>query len=199
MAVKSWKRAQVIGTREHLVETAARLFGARGYAATPLEELVGEAGLTRGAVYHHFKDKQALFEAVVDRVLQDLVIAVEKRAMKRAARGGGAPEPAALDGFVEELAEPRVQRILSIDGPAVLGEAHWSQLMRARLLEPIERVLERGVQAGTLDPERVPALARLLLGALREAALAMGSGGDDAAELRSALRLLLERVLGAGR
>lgn len=195
MAVKSWRRAQVIGTRDHLIETAQRLFGERGFAATPLEEVVAEAGLTRGAVYHHFKDKRALFEAVVDRVLLELVNVVEKRTLKRAARDGGEPELDALESFVEALSEPAAQRILSVDGPAALGEQHWGALMRARLVEPIERVLARGVEAGTLDPARVPALARLLLGSLREAALAAGT--DDARELRATLRWLLERVLEA--
>ncbi len=88
MPVKSWKRDQVIGTREHLIETALQMFGERGYAATPLEEVVARAGLSRGALYHHFKDKRALFEAVFDRRLWDLVNEVDRRTVKRAARRG---------------------------------------------------------------------------------------------------------------
>ena len=91
MPIKPWKRAQTIGTREHLIETAARLIGKSGYAGTALEEVVREAGLTRGAVYHHFKDKRALFEAVIDRALRERVFALEKRAVKWTARSGGEP------------------------------------------------------------------------------------------------------------
>ena len=195
MAVKSWRRAQVIGTRDHLIETAARLFGERGYSATPLEDVVGQAGLTRGAVYHHFKDKRALFEAVVDRLLWDRVNAVEKRATKRAAREGGAAERDAVEGFVEELAAPDTHRVLFGDGPAVLGEAQWSAVIRARLLAPLERMLLLGARRGSLEHAQIPALARLLLGAVREAAFAVGSKSPEASELRSALRWLLDRVL----
>ena len=98
MPIKPWKRAQTIGTREHLIETAARLIGKSGYAGTTLEEVVREAGLTRGAVYHHFKDKRALFEAVIDRALRELVFALEKRAVKWAARSGGERPAEALSG-----------------------------------------------------------------------------------------------------
>ena len=193
MPVKSWKREQVIGTRDHLIETAAALFGERGYAGTPLEEVVARAGLTRGAVYHHFKDKRALFEAVVDRVLWDLVNAVEKRTVKRALERGGHPELDAIELFVEELARPANQRVLAVDGPAVLGHGRWSERMGARLLAPLERVLERGVEAGEIEPELVPGLSRLLLGALAEAALA----GRTRRDVKRALRWLLERLLGA--
>ncbi len=205
MAVKSWKRAQVIGTRAHLIETAARMFGGRGYARTPLEEVVQRAGLTRGAVYHHFKDKRALFEAVVDHVLWNLVNAVEKRAVKRALARGGERESDAIELLVEELCDSSTRRILSVDGPAVLGHERWSELMEARLLDPVRRVVERGAESGEVPGDLAAGLTHLLFGAVQQAALQIGRKYRGAAsharssrtEVERALHWLLERLLGA--
>ena len=191
MPVKPWKRAQILGTREHLIETAARLIGTGGYASTPLEVVVREAGLTRGAVYHHFKDKRTLFEAVMDRALRDLVFKVEKRAVKRAARTGRELPADTLWLFVEELRDSAMHRIVSLDGPAVLGHERWSELLGEQLLEPIQRLVE----TGNVDPELVPSLARLLFAAIQEASLQDARETDGAAEIERALRLLVDRLL----
>jgi len=191
MPVKPWKRAQTIGTREHLIETAARLIGKRGYAGTPLEQVVGEAGLTRGAVYHHFKDKRALFAAVMDRALRELVFAVEKRAVKLAAATGRERPADTLWLLVEELRDPATRRIVSVEGPAVLGHERWSELLGQKLIEPISRVLE----TGNVDRDLVPALARLLFAAIQEASLEDARESGDPAAIERALRLLIERLL----
>jgi AcrR family transcriptional regulator len=197
MGVKSWRRAQVLGTRDWLIETAARMFGERGYAATPLEEVVAAAGLTRGAVYHHFADKRALFDAVVDRRLWDLANDVEKRAVKRAAERGGERESDVTLLFVHALGEAATHRILLVDGPAALGRERWSELMEARLLPPIRRVVELAIERGALAPELAPEVSQLVFGAVQQAALrigrprAAGSRGDT----DDALRWLIERLL----
>jgi AcrR family transcriptional regulator len=134
MPVKPWRRAQVIGTREHLIETAARLFGRRGYVG-----VVREAGLSRGAVYHHFEDKRALFEAVIERALRDLVFAVEKRTVKLLAQTGTERPADAARLFAEELSRPAIHRIVALDGPAVLGPERFSTLLGDQLQEPLER------------------------------------------------------------
>ena len=141
MSVKSWKRDQVLGTRAWLIETALGLFGRQGYARTPLEQVVAEAGLTRGAVYHHFKDKRALFEAVVDRRLLDVVNDVERRTLKRAMTRGHERELDAIELFVDALRDATTRRLISLDGPAVLGRGRWSALMLERLLSPAHRPL----------------------------------------------------------
>ena len=174
MPVKSWKRAQVLGTRTWLIETATKLFGERGYAGTPLEEVVARAGLTRGAVYHHFKDKRALFEAVIDRLLHDVVNEVERRTLKRAVQRGEERESDAIEFFLEALCDGPTHRILSVDGPAVLGRERWSELMSARLLEPLRRAVVRASERGHVPVDLVPALTHLLFGAVQEAALLIG-------------------------
>jgi len=196
MPVKSWKRSQVIGTREHLIETAQVLFGERGYGGTALEEVVARAGLTRGAVYHHFEDKRGLFRAVVDRVLWDLVNAVEKRTLKRAAAKGGEPESDALELFVEELSDPVTQRIVLVDGPAVLGHDDWSELLGARLLDPVRRAVDRAAEDGELDPALAPTATRLLFAALQEAALLAGRPNAERADIDRTLSWMLDRLLG---
>ena len=198
MPVKSWKRDQVIGTREHLIETALQMFGERGYAATPLEEVVARAGLSRGALYHHFKDKRALFEAVVDRRLWDLVNEVDRRTVKRAARRGVERESDTIEHFIEELGDATTHRVLLVDGPAALGRERWSDLMEARLLDPIRRVVELAAERGALEPALVPGLTHLLFGSVQEAALLIGQ--QDAklsrVELDRAVSFVLERLLG---
>jgi len=199
MSVKSWKRAQVLGTRAHLLETAAALFGDRGYARTPLETLVGEAGLTRGAVYHHFKDKQALFDEVVDQTLRAVVERVERETVRRAVARGEEREGDAIELFVDALGEGRCHRILCLDGPAVLGRERWTDLMEAQLMEPIRRVVAKGAARGRLRPELVGSLSHLLFGAVLEASLLAGDAGPSGVrreDLDDGLSWLLDCILG---
>jgi AcrR family transcriptional regulator len=196
MPVKPWRRAQVIGTREHLIETAARLFGRRGYVGTPLEDVVREAGLSRGAVYHHFEDKRALFEAVIERALRDLVFAVEKRTVKLLAQTGTERPADAARLFAEELSRPAIHRIVALDGPAVLGPERFSTLLGDQLQEPLERVVEAGVRTGKIEPDLVPALARLLFGAILEASQHRARQAHDAKAIERGLEVLVERLLG---
>ncbi len=199
MSIQSWKRSQVLGTRAHLLETAGSLFGSQGYAKTPLEQVVREAGLTRGAVYHHFKDKRDLFDSVVDQALLAVVNQVERETLRRAVDRGLERQSDAIELFVEALGDGRCHRIVSLDSPAVLGRERWSELMEARLMAPIRRVVEKGAERGNLAPKLVPALSRLLLGAVQEAALLVGTpvGGDlQPDEVDAGLEWLLERILG---
>jgi AcrR family transcriptional regulator len=199
MAIKSWKRAQVLGTRAHLLETAAGLFGDQGYARTALEQVVGEAGLTRGAVYHHFKDKRALFDAVVDQTLRSVVEAVERETVRRAVERGAERQADAIELFVDALGDGRSHQILCLDGPAVLGRERWSELMESRLLDAVRRVVQKGADRGRLGSELVPSVSHLLLGAILEAALLVGVGGRPEVrreDLDAGLGWLLERILG---
>ena len=179
--VKPWKRAQVLGTRGHLLAPAAPLFGARGYGATALEEIVSHAGLTRGAVYHHFKDKRALFDAVVDQTLLHFVDQVERRGIERALERGAPREADAIELFVEHLCDGPRRRILCLDAPSVLGRARWNERMWARLLDPLRRIVESGAERGRVEADLVPVLTHLLFGAVQEAAL-LAAGGRERVE-----------------
>lgn len=203
--IKEWKRAQVLGTRLHLIETATSLFGDLGYAGTPLEEVVAHAGLTRGALYHHFKDKRALFDEVVDQLLLGVVDEVEHRAVKRTAARGHEREADAIELFVEALGGGTRNRILCVDGPSVLGRPRWSELMWSRLLDPLRRLVERGVRQGRVAEDDARAVTHLLFGAVQEAAQMAGQLAEASEpagapvsrqDVDAGLAWLLERIVG---
>jgi AcrR family transcriptional regulator len=158
--------------------------------------VVREAGLSRGAVYHHFEDKRALFEAVIERALRDLVFAVEKRTVELLAQTGAERPADAARLFVEELSRPAIHRIVAFDGPAILGRERFGRLLGDPLQEPLERVVETGVRTGRIEPELVPALARLLFGAILEASQHRARQAHDAKAIERGLEVLVERLLG---
>ncbi|HET9200284.1 MAG TPA: TetR family transcriptional regulator, partial [Dehalococcoidia bacterium] len=125
MATASKKFLQSEATRHELMDAARDLFTERGYADTPLEEVVQRAGVTRGALYHHFKDKEDLFRAVHEQVAQG----VNDRVTKAIGRASN-PWEALLFGcraFLDSCLDPSVQRIMLVDTGAVLGHKHMHE------------------------------------------------------------------------
>ncbi|HWS91373.1 MAG TPA: helix-turn-helix domain-containing protein [Mycobacterium sp.] len=169
---KSRRAVQAEATRAALVDAARRLFVEKGYHRTGTEEVVAEAGVgTRGALYHHFADKQALFEAVFISVEEDLVLAAAKN-LADPADGALNQLRQGLIGFLSASLTPHVQRILLIDGPAVLGWVRWRELESLYGLGAIRAMLERAVEEGDLaEGQPVDALAHILLAAADETAL----------------------------
>ena len=165
-------------TRDALVAAARRLFVDQGYYETSTEEIVTLAGVgTRGALYHHFADKRALFVAVFEAVEQDLVAAAG------AALEDGPPLAvlrAGLVGFLDASLSPEVQRVLLIDGPAVLGWQEWRAIEERYGLGGIQGMLELAVADGSLPPQPLEVLAHLLLAATDEAALFIVNAEDPA-------------------
>lgn len=123
---KKAERAQL--SRQALIGSARRLFEEKGYAATSTEELLAETGLTRGALYHHFKDKRALFEAVCDVMHAELVDVIE-----HAIQGLEDPRDILRQGahaWLKAVSEPRRSRVLLVEAPAVLGMEAWNDADR---------------------------------------------------------------------
>ncbi|HEY2086511.1 MAG TPA: helix-turn-helix domain-containing protein [Mycobacterium sp.] len=179
---KARRAAQAAATRAALVAAARRLFVEKGYHRTSTEEVAAEAGVgTRGALYHHFADKQALFEAAFIAVEEDLVIEAAKKladpadsALNQLRQG--------LVGFLDASLTPHVQRILLIDGPAVLGWVKWRELESLYGLGAIRAMLERAVEEGDLAAgQPVDALAHVLLAAADETALFIANAPDQRA------------------
>jgi AcrR family transcriptional regulator len=166
-----------------LLAAARRLFGVRSYAEVSSAALAAAAGLTTGAMYHHFEDKAGLFRAIFEGVEAELAAAVRK-----AAAGPGDPlvrlERGAL-AFLEAAREPHVRRIVLIDGPGVLGWDRWRSIDEKHHLRPLKAALIVAMRAGLVERRDPDALARLLMGALTEAAL---DGGREIAD--SALWLI---------
>ena len=180
-------------TRTALVAAARELFVAKGYFATGTEEIVAEAKVgTRGALYHHFADKQALFRAVFEAVEADLLTRVAKTR-----RRGNAWDQlvAGLLGFLRAALEPEVQRIILVDGPAVLGWNTWRELEAKYGITVIEAALDAAIDEGVIQARSSPELAHLILAAVDEAALLIAHSDNPAAAQRdasAALEQLLE-------
>jgi AcrR family transcriptional regulator len=176
-------------TRGALVAAARGLFGARGYAAVGTEEIVAAAGVTRGALYHHFRDKRDLFRAALVATEQAFLAQVGE-AITGIERPGE-QLAAALDATLDACTDPKLARISFLDGPAVLGFEDWHAVIEESSLGLLVLMLENAMAAGELRRTPAGPLAQLLLGALNEAGTAIASGGDRAA-VGTALRALLE-------
>lgn len=170
MSVREQKMAE---TRKKLIEVARRAFAEYGYADTSMDKLTAEAGLTRGALYHHFGDKRGLFAAVVDQIDSQMA----EYAQQHLEQPDDLWEGLLLEGqtYIQNALNPEFQRIVLRDGPAVLGDpAHWPS--QNRCLQSTRRCVEQLLATDRIkivDPE---AAAVLLNGAAMNAALWVASG-----------------------
>ena len=169
MSVREQKMAE---TRKKLIEVARRAFAEYGYADTSMDKLTAEAGLTRGALYHHFGDKRGLFAAVVDQIDSQMA----EYAQQHLEQPDDLWEGLLLEGqtYIQNALNPEFQRIVLRDGPAVLGDpAHWPS--QNRCLQSTRECVEQLLTAQRIkivDPE---AAAVLLNGAAMNAALWVAS------------------------
>jgi AcrR family transcriptional regulator len=155
------------------------LFAERGFAGTGREDIVEQAGVTRGALHHHFGGKESLFRAVVEALEQELV----ERIVLAAAGADGPMEQLRLGcgAFLDSAMDPAVRRIVLLDAPAVLGWPAWREIDAAYGLGLVIEGLRAVMEAGTIEPGPIEVLAHLLLGALNEAALLVANADDPAA------------------
>jgi AcrR family transcriptional regulator len=159
-------------SREALLAGAREAFSRHGYAGAPLEELVREAGLTKGALYHHFGSKQGLFVAVVKAIDAEILARVRAEVPERPATRAGFLRACRL--YLEAMLEPGMRRILLIDCPAVLGYSAMRELEIESSIRPIAEMLDALVESGEFPPLDTEATAHLINGALYDAALWMG-------------------------
>jgi AcrR family transcriptional regulator len=161
--------ARSASTRGKLIRAARTLFARKGYAGVGTEEIVRRAGVTRGALYHQFPAKEDLFLAVYEQVEQELTASVAGTLGELASPF--AAMRAGIRAFLEACRAPEVQRIVLIDGPAVLGWERWREVAERNGLGLMQGVIRAAVDAGEIAPLAVEPLAHLLMGALDEAAL----------------------------
>ena len=176
-------------TRGALIAAGRKLFGSRGYAGVGTEEVVAEAGVTRGALYHHFRDKRDLFRAVF--VAQEIELLTSVGMAVAEVEGASAQLSAALEATLDLCTDPVIARISFLDGPAVLGVEEWRAIIEEYSLGVVRHMLSAAIDAGELRPAPPDALAHLMLGALNEAGMVIAAGGDRD-ETGAALRALLE-------
>jgi AcrR family transcriptional regulator len=170
------KRARGQATRQELVEAATRLFAGRGYEDTSIEALLGETGVSRGALYHHFASKETLFEAVLEDVQARC-----SRAIVASVRGVSDPADALRTGsltFLRLAGDPVVRRISLIDAPAALGWDRWREIDERHGFGLMKETVEALARAGRVDPELVDVVAHMLLAALVEVAMLIARAGD---------------------
>lgn len=201
MDVKTRKAEQSEATRRALLDVARGLFTERGYADTPTEEIVQRARVTRGALYHHFRDKQDLFRAVFEELEQELVQKVGAAAMSQTEIWQ--TMIVGTQAFLDACVEPAMQRIVLLDAPSVLGWEAWREIDERYGLGLLRGVLEQAMEQGVIDRQPLDPLAHMLLGAMNEGALHMARAADvktARAEVGAAITRVLEglRVRGTG-
>jgi AcrR family transcriptional regulator len=179
-------------TRGALIAAARSLFAERGYADVATEEIVRRAGVTRGALYHHFGGKEELFRDVYEVVEQQVTERIAARMgqpddpIDRLRRGAGL--------FLDICMEPDVQRIALIDAPSVLGWETWREIGERYGLGLLQAALQNAIDIGALPKQPVRALAHVLLGALDEAALVVARA-EDPKRARRELGETIDRLL----
>ncbi len=169
-------------TRRALIDAARILFAENGYAATSLNAITDRARVTKGALYHHFRDKKDLFTVVFTELETELLARINAAASAEPdswRRVVGAAE-AWLDGSLD----PEVQQILLLDGPGVLSWETWREIDTRLSLGPMQATLRNAMRAGTIRRQPVEPLAHLLIGALNEASLAITHSADRRAARR---------------
>jgi AcrR family transcriptional regulator len=192
--VATGRRAQMVEeTRAKLIEAARKAFASKGYAASSMDDLTAAAGLTRGALYHNFGDKKGLLQAVIDQI--DTEMLERTRAASSQAETlwlGFMTEGVA---YIEMALEPEIQRIMLLDGPAVLGDpSQWPN--QTSCLRTTTQMIQQLIDDGTVKAVDAEAAARLINGAALNAALWVAAAKDPAAVLPKAVEAF--RQLAAG-
>jgi AcrR family transcriptional regulator len=167
-------------TRGALLGAARELFAAEGYSGVSTAELVRRAGVTRGALYHHFEDKRDLFRSLVEELEEELeeIVLGEARGAYEAGGDAGEAYAAGFDAFLDACARPEFGRVLFVDGPSALGWEEWHEIDARYALAQTEAGLLALISAGRMEDRPVEPLARLLHGASIEAALYVAAAED---------------------
>ncbi|ORV42884.1 TetR family transcriptional regulator [Mycolicibacter engbaekii] len=183
-------------TRAALMTAARKLWGARGYAAVGTPEIAEAAGVTRGAMYHQFPDKAALFLAVVEAVEADVMARLAEAVAGSAATTPAAALRSAAESWLVVADDPEVRQLLLLDAPTVLGWDGFRDVAQRYSLGMTEQLLSAAMQAGQLPHQPVRVLAHVLIGALDEAAMVIATA-DDAEQVRADVGIVVHRLLDA--
>ncbi|MFI0412143.1 TetR/AcrR family transcriptional regulator [Actinomadura sp. 3N508] len=182
-------------TRAALLRESRQLFATRGYGEVSLSEIVAAAGVTKGALYHLFQSKAELFRAVLEQVQEEVSRTVAQTA--DAEDDVWARFTAGCRAFLTASTAPDVQRIMLVDGPALLGWHEWRAMDESGSAGHLADVIGELIAEGIIAPQPVAPLAHLLSGAMNEAALWLAASGDlDAglAEVWAPLATMLDAL-----
>jgi AcrR family transcriptional regulator len=171
-------------TRAKLISAGRKAFAEKGYASASMDDLSADVGLTRGALYHNFGDKRGLLAAVVDQI----DTAMAEQAKQAGIKAGGGWDGFVAEGiaYIEMALKPEVQRIVLLDGPAVLGDpTQWPS--QGRCLQATISTLDRLSAAGQIKPVDIEAVARLINGIALNAALWVAASAEPNSTLPKAV------------
>lgn len=195
--VKNSERAGA--TRGRLIAVAAELFGTRGYEDTSIDEVLNRAGVSKGALYHHFPSKEALFEAVFVEGERRAMEIISGAAMKAMTKGDHvAALRAGCHKWLDLAMEPAVRRIALIDGPAVLGWQRWREIDEEYAFGLTRKVLQHAADEGAIRVRDVDMLAHMTLAMLGEAAMLIARSANPPkarAEAGAAVDQLIDSLL----
>ncbi|PUA81028.1 TetR/AcrR family transcriptional regulator [Nocardioides currus] len=177
------RRTTRSSTKRELVAVAEELFAEQGYPATSLDQIVGQAQVTKGALYHHFSGKQALFEAVFERVEAEARASIQ--AGLKDQRDPWLKAQAGLRAFLDVVQQPAYRRIVVLDGPSVLGYERFREQEErstfAIVVEIVRAVLTAGEwDDGEVDEEMLQTFTRVFFGAMSSAGTSVASSDDPA-------------------
>ena len=194
--VSGKRAAQGRATRGQLIEVATGLFAGHGYEGTSIEAVLTAAGVSRGALYHHFAGKEALFTAVLEAV-SERVAAQVTEVISGCTDPVDALRTGAL-GWIDLAGDPVIQRIMLVDAPSVLGWEQWRAMDEGRTVGAMRDMLQAVSDTGRLPAELVGPFAHMILAALDEAAMVVARAPDTraaVAEERQAVEEFLARLL----
>lgn len=183
-ATKTRKAEQSERTRTALLRVARKMFAERGFAETSLQDVAERAGVTTGAVYHQYRDKKALFHAVLETLqVENFERARESSREKvgHALRQSWQRLATAGEMVLDSFMDPTFCQIVMIDGPAVLGWEKWHSIRGDHFLKYLRETMEQQMKLGHVQQEPVEPLVHLLFGALTEAGMLIAHAEDKRA------------------
>lgn len=192
--VKSLRAEHAMATRAALVQAARELFAKRGFADVSAEEIVQRARVTRGALYHHFKDKKDLFSAVCDELGVEMRQRVEDAALPHFATDPFHGIKVGIDAFLDACVEGEFQRLVIVDAPAVGGYDEWRAHAEMHELGLIKMALQMAMDADAIAKQPVDVLASMVFAVLNEGAMLIGRA-DDRKKARREVGKAVHRLL----
>lgn len=192
--IKSRREEYSEATRAALLESATSLFAEHGYVQTSLDDVARLTRLTRGAVYHHFNGKQALFEAVVE--LQEDAMTAAVTAAATTAPDAWHAAMAGLDAFLDFCADPVYSRLVMQEGPVALGWQKWKELEEKHAYGLTESFIKLLIEAGEVEKVPMPTATQIVFGLLYGACRALVEAPpEEKVRVRAECGLILRRIL----
>ena len=181
-------------TQRALLTAARRLWGERGYAEVSTPEIAEAAGVTRGAMYHQYADKAALFRAVIEAMDQEILERLEATVAAARPKTPADTMHAMAEAWIDIAGEPEVRQLMLQDAASVIGWREYRDMSQRNSVERAEELLRAAIEAGEIRPQPLRPLALVVLGALEEAAMYL-AGAEDPVQARDEIRAVIRDLI----